>query len=78
MVRRLFSFIVLRLYTFIVLRLLYGPQTLFMVIRLFSWSSDSFLVRRLVYSPLAGLSFVDLIVDGQHQFAGLVVANLTC
>ena len=29
----------------------------YVVRRLFSWSSDSFLVRRLVYSPLAGLSF---------------------
>ena len=62
-VRRLFTFIVLRLYNFIVLRLLYGPQTLFMV-------------RRLFYSPLTGLSFVDIIVDGQHAFAGLVVVNL--
>ena len=62
-----------------------GPQTLFMVIRLFSWSADSFhgpqtllMVRRLVYSPLTGLSFVDLIIDGQHAFAGLVVVNLIC
>ncbi len=31
-----------------------------MVNRLFSWSADSFLVRRIFYSPLAGLSFVDL------------------
>ena len=68
---------------FIVLRLFYspqthGPQTLFMVHRLFSWSTDSFLVHRLVYSPLAGLYFVDLVVDGQHQLAGRVVVNLTC
>ena len=49
-----------------------------MVNRLFSWSADSFLVHRLVYSPLAGLSFVDLIVDGHHAFAGLVAINLTC
>ena len=42
---------------------LFGPQTLFMVNRLFSWSTDSFLVRRLVYSPLAGLSFVDDVWD---------------
>ena len=56
-----------------------------MVRRLFLWSTDSFvgpqtlfMVRRLFYSPLAGLSFVDLILDGQHAFSGLVVIILTC
>ena len=64
-----------------------GLQALLVVRRLFSWSlaRDSFhgpktlfVVRRLFYSPLYGLSFVDLILDGQHAFAGLVVVNFTC
>ena len=54
--------------------------TLLMVCRLFWWSlaRDSF-----VYSLVDSFDgpqtlFVDLILNGQHAFAGLVVINLTC
>jgi hypothetical protein len=30
------------------------------------------------FTKYTGLSFVDLIIDGQHWIAGLAVANLTC
>ena len=50
-----------------------SPETLLFIV---SWTL--MMVRRLFYSPLYGLSFVDLILDGQHAFAGLVVVNFTC
>ena len=48
-----------------------------MVIRLFSWSADSFLVHRLVYSPLSGLSFVDLtlLLTARISLLGLLLST---